>query len=59
MLVPVFFVLMGLCTDLGAFASPGALELAAALIVVAIIGKQACALGVKCRASRARVRERT
>jgi Kef-type K+ transport system membrane component KefB len=45
-LVPVFFVLMGLRTDLGAFASPGALELAAALIVVAIIGKQACALGV-------------
>ena len=45
-LVPVFFVLMGLRTDLGAFLSPGALELAAALIVVAIIGKQACALGV-------------
>ena len=45
-LVPVFFVLMGLRTDLGAFMSPGALELAAVLIVVAIIGKQACALGV-------------
>ena len=45
-LVPVFFVLMGLRTDLGAFLSPGALELAAVLIVVAIIGKQACALGV-------------
>jgi Kef-type K+ transport system membrane component KefB len=45
-LVPVFFVLMGLRTDLGAFASRGSLELAAALIVVAIIGKQACALGV-------------
>ena len=45
-LVPIFFVLMGLRTDLGAFVSGGSLELAAALIVVAIIGKQACALGV-------------
>ena len=45
-LVPIFFVLMGLRTDLGAFISGGSLELAAALIVVAIIGKQACALGV-------------
>ena len=45
-LVPIFFVLMGLRTDLGAFRSGGSLELAAALIVVAIIGKQACALGV-------------
>jgi Kef-type K+ transport system membrane component KefB len=45
-LVPIFFVLMGLRTDLGAFSSGGSLELAAALIVVAIIGKQACALGV-------------
>jgi Kef-type K+ transport system membrane component KefB len=45
-LVPIFFVLMGLRTDLGAFASGGSLELAGALIVVAIIGKQACALGV-------------
>ena len=46
-LVPVFFVLMGLRTDLSALASSrDSLELAAALIVVAIIGKQACALGV-------------
>lgn len=45
-LVPIFFVLMGLRTDLGAFSTGGSLELAAALIVVAIIGKQACALGV-------------
>ena len=37
---------MGLRTDLSAFAAPGALKLAAALIVVAIIGKQVCALGV-------------
>jgi Kef-type K+ transport system membrane component KefB len=52
-LVPVFFVLMGLRTDRGAFASTGSLELAAALIVVAIIGKQACALGVTTPASTA------
>jgi Kef-type K+ transport system membrane component KefB len=45
-LVPVFFVLMGLRTDLSAFATPGVLGLAAALTVVAILGKQACALGV-------------
>ena len=45
-LVPVFFVLMGLRTDLRAFSSGGSLELAVALIVVAIIGKQACSLGV-------------
>jgi Kef-type K+ transport system membrane component KefB len=45
-LVPVFFVQMGIRTDLSAFTRPGALELAAALIVVAIIGKQACGLGV-------------
>jgi Kef-type K+ transport system membrane component KefB len=46
-LVPVFFVLMGLRTDLGAFAEPGALGLAATLIIAAILGKQACALGVR------------
>jgi Kef-type K+ transport system membrane component KefB len=47
LLVPVFFVLMGLRTDLRALtSSTDSLELAAALTVVAIIGKQACALGV-------------
>ena len=45
-LVPVFFVLTGLHTDLSGFASPGVLGLAAALTVAAIAGKQACALGV-------------
>jgi Kef-type K+ transport system membrane component KefB len=44
--VPVFFVLMGLRTDLSAFGAPGALGLAAVLIVLAIIGKQVCSLGV-------------
>jgi len=45
-LVPVFFVLMGMRTDLGAFAQPGVLALAAALTVAAVVGKQAAALGV-------------
>lgn len=45
-LAPIFFVLMGLRTDLSAFAQPGVLGLAAALTVVAIVGKQACSLGV-------------
>jgi Kef-type K+ transport system membrane component KefB len=44
-LAPVFFVLMGLRTDLRAFAGPGVLGLAGALIVAAILGKQACSLG--------------
>ncbi len=45
-LVPVFFVLMGLRTDLSTFAAPGILGLAAALTAVGIIGKLACGLGV-------------
>jgi Kef-type K+ transport system membrane component KefB len=45
-LVPIFFVLMGLRTDLGSFAQPGVLGLAAGLTLAAILGKQACALGV-------------
>lgn len=45
-LVPVFFVLMGMHTDLRTFADPGVLGLAGALTVAAIIGKQACSLGV-------------
>jgi Kef-type K+ transport system membrane component KefB len=45
-LVPIFFVVMGLRTDLRAFAEPGVLTLAAALTLVAILGKQACAVGV-------------
>ena len=44
-LVPVFFVLMGMRTDLRSFAQPGAPGLAAALVVAAV-GKQACSLGV-------------
>jgi Kef-type K+ transport system membrane component KefB len=45
-LVPVFFVVMGLRTDLRVFANPGVLWLAAALTVAAIVGKQVCSLGV-------------
>lgn len=44
-LVPVFFVLMGMRTDLRAFAQPGVPLLALALTVAAIAGKQACSLG--------------
>ena len=45
-IVPIFFVLMGMRTDLTAFLKPGVIGLAAALTVAAIIGKQACSLGV-------------
>lgn len=45
-LVPVFFVTMGLRTHLGSFADPSVVALAALLTLAAVIGKQACALGV-------------
>jgi Kef-type K+ transport system membrane component KefB len=45
-LVPIFFVLMGMHTDVNAFGTPGVFGLAVALTVAAIIGKQACSLGV-------------
>ncbi len=45
-LVPVFFVQMGLRVDLSAFARWELLGLAAALTVAAIIGKQVCSLAV-------------
>jgi Kef-type K+ transport system membrane component KefB len=48
-LVPVFFVLMGLHTDLTTFGQPGVLGLSLALIACAIIGKQACYFGVVAR----------
>jgi Kef-type K+ transport system membrane component KefB len=48
-LVPVFFVLMGMRTDLASFAGPGVLLLAVGLTVVAVVGKGACALGVRDR----------
>jgi Kef-type K+ transport system membrane component KefB len=45
-LVPVFFVLMGMRVDLAAFANLNVLGLAALLTAAAIVGKQACSLGV-------------
>lgn len=45
-LVPIFFVLMGLKVDLRLFARLDILGLAVALTLAAIIGKQICALGV-------------
>jgi Kef-type K+ transport system membrane component KefB len=45
-LVPIFFVLMGLKVDLRLFARVDILGFAALLTVAAIIGKQICALGV-------------
>jgi Kef-type K+ transport system membrane component KefB len=45
-LVPIFFVLMGLKVDLRLFVRFDLLGFAAALTIAAIIGKQVCALGV-------------
>jgi Na+:H+ antiporter len=47
LLVPIFFVLMGLRVDLRAFAKPELLGFAAALTLVAIAGKQVCSLAVR------------
>ena len=44
--MPVFFVLMGLRVDLSVFAQVPVLGFAAVLTLAAIVGKQACALGV-------------
>jgi Kef-type K+ transport system membrane component KefB len=44
--VPVFFFVMGMRTDLRAFAEDGVLLLAGTLTLAAIVGKQACSLGV-------------
>ncbi|MBD0372975.1 MAG: cation:proton antiporter [Pyrinomonadaceae bacterium] len=46
LLVPIFFVLMGLKVNLSAFLQPKLLGFAAVLTLAAIIGKQVCALGV-------------
>jgi len=45
-LVPIFFVLMGIRVDLTTFARVEILGFAAVLTLAAMIGKQACALGV-------------
>jgi Kef-type K+ transport system membrane component KefB len=45
-LAPVFFVLVGIRTDLRLLAAPNVLGLAVALTIAAVLGKQACAAGV-------------
>ena len=45
-LVPIFFVLMGMKVDLRVFARPELLGFALALTVAAILGKQVCAFAV-------------
>ena len=45
-LVPIFFVLMGMKTDLRFFTRADIVGFAAALTAVAILGKQICSLGV-------------
>ena len=44
-LVPIFFVVMGARADVRTFAHPHTLALAAALVVAAVAGKLACAIG--------------
>lgn len=46
LVVPVFFVLMGFRVDLRSFSSAAVLGFAALITLAAVIGKQACALGV-------------
>jgi Kef-type K+ transport system membrane component KefB len=46
LLVPVFFVLMGMGVDLSVFAQPGVMGFAGALTLAAVLGKQVCSLGV-------------
>jgi Kef-type K+ transport system membrane component KefB len=45
-LVPIFFVLMGVRVDLRTFSDPSILTFAMILTAVAVVGKQACSLGV-------------
>ncbi|HTE19988.1 MAG TPA: cation:proton antiporter [Armatimonadota bacterium] len=45
-LVPVFFVVTGMSVDLRALADPNILGFAGVLTLMAILGKQACSLGV-------------
>jgi len=45
-LVPIFFVVMGIRTDLQVFGDPRVIALAGGLCVAAFVGKQLCSLGV-------------
>ena len=44
--IPVFFLEIGINTDVGAFTKPSVLGIAGALLVVAVLGKLVAALGV-------------
>jgi Kef-type K+ transport system membrane component KefB len=46
LMVPLFFLLMGMRVDLRSFASPGVLGFATLITLAAIVGKQVCGLGV-------------
>jgi Kef-type K+ transport system membrane component KefB len=46
LLVPIFFVEMGIDVDLSSFRDPSVWGLAAALTIAAVIGKQVCSFGV-------------
>jgi len=46
LMVPLFFLLMGMRVDLRSFAQPGVLTFAALITVAAIVGKQVCGLGI-------------
>ncbi|MBI3462183.1 MAG: cation:proton antiporter [Planctomycetes bacterium] len=46
LLVPIFFVMMGFQVDLRSFGDPSVLLLALGITAAALIGKQACSLGV-------------
>ncbi len=54
-LVPLFFALIGLRTDLGVFADMGALALASGLTLAAVLGKLACGLGASRGSNRAAI----
>lgn len=47
LLVPIFFVEMGIQVDLASFRDPSVWGLATAITIMAIIGKQVCAFGVR------------
>ncbi len=46
LLVPIFFVQMGIMVDLNSFANPNVWLLAGSITVAAVLGKQVCSLGV-------------
>jgi Kef-type K+ transport system membrane component KefB len=55
LLVPIFFVMMGFQVDLRDFLSPKVLILGGAITLAAILGKQACRLGVLERGTSRRI----